>query len=289
MAEVLHWYPPVGVFIGILGLLGVVVPLVRDLAKMGKWEKAGWTLVMFALMGLELRSIYIDRRDHEGQQAAARAELLDNFQRIADGIKTEITTSQSEFAATMKRSDAILGGVGESLNVQSGGDSYAYARVSPGDGFIELYIIQVGDHHLRNVSGFLLDMDKLHTAFLTGQEMDSKLYQINVDRMPVLRRQQVLFVGKFPWPGDSDYRQFNVALSADNGTFSTMLRLKHVSGRTWTSALVVGASYYDGKGGIVCTRMEKEFPPELVANDLNWTQAWAAPKFSVKDGGTCAK
>ena len=72
MAEV--WlHPPVGIFIGLLGLLGVV-PLIRNLAKMGKWEKAGWTLVMFGLMGLELRSIYLDRRDDEAEQAAARAQ-----------------------------------------------------------------------------------------------------------------------------------------------------------------------------------------------------------------------
>lgn len=48
MSEVLSWYPPVGVFIAILGVLGIGVPLVKDLAKMGKWERAFWTFVMFA-------------------------------------------------------------------------------------------------------------------------------------------------------------------------------------------------------------------------------------------------
>jgi hypothetical protein len=72
------------------------------------------------------------------------------------------------------------------------------------------------------------DLDKLHAAYLTGQELNSKRYQINVDRMPVLRRQQLLFVGKVPWPGDNDYRRFNIALTAENGSFSTMLRLKHL-------------------------------------------------------------
>jgi hypothetical protein len=38
--HLLEWYPPVGVFIGILALLGVLVPLLRDLTKIGKWEKA---------------------------------------------------------------------------------------------------------------------------------------------------------------------------------------------------------------------------------------------------------
>lgn len=72
----LSWYPPVGVFIARPGVLGVVVPLVRDLARMGKWEKAFWTVVMFALMGLEIRSIYLDRNAHDIEQAKARAEQL---------------------------------------------------------------------------------------------------------------------------------------------------------------------------------------------------------------------
>src|ERR1035441_10925130 len=83
-------HPPVGIFIGLLGLLGVVVPLVRKLETMGRWEKAGWTLTMFVLMGLELRSIYIDRADNEMKQAAARTELLTNFKKIANGITSEI-------------------------------------------------------------------------------------------------------------------------------------------------------------------------------------------------------
>jgi len=34
-----HWHPPVGVWIGILGLLGVLVLLFRDLPAIGKSEK----------------------------------------------------------------------------------------------------------------------------------------------------------------------------------------------------------------------------------------------------------
>jgi hypothetical protein len=34
------WHPPVGVFIGVLAVLWVIVPLYRDLGKIGKLEKA---------------------------------------------------------------------------------------------------------------------------------------------------------------------------------------------------------------------------------------------------------
>jgi hypothetical protein len=126
MYEVLSWYPPVGVFIAILGLLGIVVPLVRDLAKMGKWEKAAWTFVMFALMWLEIRSIYLDRRAHDVEQAAARKEQLKHFKEVGDGITTAIDESQKQFDATMQRSNSILGGVSESITIATGGDGYCW-------------------------------------------------------------------------------------------------------------------------------------------------------------------
>jgi hypothetical protein len=294
MAEVLRWYPPVGVFIGILGLLGIVVPLVRDLATMGKWEKAGWTLVMFVLMGLELRSIYMDRRDHEEQQAAARAEQLQHFKEVGDGITKAITTSQAEFAATMKRSDDILSGIGESLNIQSGGDSYAYVQMSPlgtGDFGFELYIIQDGNHHLLNVFGSVIDLDKLDSAFKTGQVANRSIYEIGLDRMPILYRGRAVFVGTYSTPGDtSDYKRFNISLSANNGLFSELYRLKRVNGK-WITAMMVQVAYYDqkGHGRVACTRVDKDFPSELLAKDLDWVHVAALPKFHIKDGRTCAQ
>jgi hypothetical protein len=101
-------YPPVGVFIGVLGLLGIFVPLVRDLAKMGKWEKACWTAVIFALLLLEIKSIYYDRNEHDAQQAAARKEQLDQFNNIAGRIDTAIKDSSDQFKQTMGKTDTLI-------------------------------------------------------------------------------------------------------------------------------------------------------------------------------------
>src|SRR5579864_3208711 len=54
------WHPPVGVWIGVLRLAGIIVPLVRDPKEMGKWEKATWTFVLFALLLLEMKTVYQD-------------------------------------------------------------------------------------------------------------------------------------------------------------------------------------------------------------------------------------
>jgi hypothetical protein len=68
------WYPPVGFFIAILGFLGVLVPLFREWGVIGKREKAIWTALMFILVLLEIRSIYLDRAEHDSKEAAARKE-----------------------------------------------------------------------------------------------------------------------------------------------------------------------------------------------------------------------
>src|SRR5208283_790529 len=84
------WYPPVGVFIAILAVLAVLVPLFRDLADMKKREKAIWTALVFALMLLEVKSIYQDRNAHEKQQSDDRTAQLVNFQKIGDQITLAI-------------------------------------------------------------------------------------------------------------------------------------------------------------------------------------------------------
>jgi len=87
------WYPPVGVSIGVLAVLGVLVPLFRDLGEIGRREKALWTFIMFALVLLEIRSIYRDRDVHDKEQADARAEQLRQFGEIAKGIDKTIDNS----------------------------------------------------------------------------------------------------------------------------------------------------------------------------------------------------
>jgi hypothetical protein len=145
LAESWKWYPPVGVFIAILGLLGVIVPLFRDLGKMGKWEKAAWTLAMFALVGLEIRSIYLDRNAHDREQTEARSEQLRKFSEIAGGINTTIRNGQKQFETTMSRFDAIVSRMEsisrkeqrtaelakQNLDQVTGGDGFVYLLVAP--------------------------------------------------------------------------------------------------------------------------------------------------------------
>jgi protein-S-isoprenylcysteine O-methyltransferase Ste14 len=94
LAKLSVWHPPVGVFIAVLAVLGVIVPWFRAWSNIRKWERAFWTILMFVLVGLEIRSIYSDQTEHDKQQAEARARELERFSQIAGGIKTAINNSQ---------------------------------------------------------------------------------------------------------------------------------------------------------------------------------------------------
>ena len=147
--EIWAWHPPVGVWIGILGFLGVAVALTRDPTKISRGEKAAWIGVMFILLGLEMKSVYQDRTEHDLQQAEARERETKSFESIGKGIEGAIQQSQKDFEATMRKSDAIMGRVSDSIKSQTGGDSFAYITFTGGTG-----VRQLPNKKARSVSNF---------------------------------------------------------------------------------------------------------------------------------------
>ena len=111
-----QWHPPIGVFIALLAVVGVLVPWFRG-GETGRGEKAFWTFLMFLFVGLEIRTIYLDQTQHDREQALARCQQLESFQRIANGIDTAISNSSAQFEATMSKFK-------ETINNETGGDSY---------------------------------------------------------------------------------------------------------------------------------------------------------------------
>jgi hypothetical protein len=116
------WHLSIGMFIGVLGFLGVIVPLVRE--HIGRREKAVWVGVLAVLLFFELRSIHLDQVQHDREQAFAHCEQLQSFNQIAAALGTSIADSQAQFDATMGK----INGVADNL---SGGASFAYILPQP--------------------------------------------------------------------------------------------------------------------------------------------------------------
>ncbi len=174
-------YPPVGTFIGILGGLGVIVPwLFRPPEKMGRTEKAIWTFVMFSLVWLELRSLYLDRDAHDAEQAHARCEQLQNFNQIAQGISNAIRQSQEQFDATMiglkttiQLTDHSISRVNEAIRTSTGGDSFCYVSFGNLTDAGALRVATPGGsfrYPLHNVTVHFVDQDDPTAGPLSGEQ-----------------------------------------------------------------------------------------------------------------------
>jgi hypothetical protein len=110
--------------IGFLGVVAVVMTIRAD--RFTTVERMAYALIAVALFVIETRAVYRDRDEHDKQQSETRSREAQNFREIADGLKATLQQNQKQFEATMRRSDAIVGGVADSTKTQTGGDSFAF-------------------------------------------------------------------------------------------------------------------------------------------------------------------
>jgi len=263
METIWAWHPPVGVWIGILGFLGVIVPLIRDLSKIGRREKAVRTFVVFALLLLEIKSVYQDRNEHDLEQAATRVKEEKHFETIAEGIKAAIRESDSNFQLTMNRSDRITSGVSDAIRVQTGGDSFAYITFTlepaivrfnglgnPSGPWFLVSITSHGKYPLREVHATLIDDERRMTAMEEYNEHPDGDWMKAIQsgdtqyQYPYLRPQSpeapggdVETIGAYPLPKGMTKR-LTIAFSSLNGYWDETVHLGLVNGM-WRQCLSV--------------------------------------------------
>jgi hypothetical protein len=184
METIWAWHPPVGVWIGVLGFLGVLVPLIRDLPKIGKREKAVWTFVIFALLLLEVKSVYQDRNEHDKEQIAAHLEQLKQFREISRGLEDTIRNSNNQFSATMSQfanTTTKLGKItnlaSENLKQTTGGDSWAYLNPQIAYGSpVPFIVFNAGKNILTGVTAKIYTRESFDLdnpgKFFNSEELD---------------------------------------------------------------------------------------------------------------------
>ncbi|HVB87814.1 MAG TPA: hypothetical protein VNK23_14235 [Candidatus Dormibacteraeota bacterium] len=252
----LAWHPPVGVFIALLALISVLVPFFRDLEAMGQREKALWTVIFFALVLLEIRSIYLDRSEHDREEASARLTQLEGFKSIADGINTTSIQNQQQFAATMKRSDEIMEGVQDSINSITGGDSYAYVvfgDLKRAGAFIS--VVHGGKYPLHGVTARMTDVNKFkemvenEVPLTLNNPSDINLTVGDISANAARPMQTIKFSG-------TERQDYNIFFNGRNGFWSELVRMRWIDNK-WVSAVkVLGA---DGRN-VLFERVDPAFP-----------------------------
>lgn len=168
--------PVPGYAVTILGVAAVVMAVRAD--RFTRIENIIWIGVAVALCFVEIRAIRQDREVAARDQAEARKKEEDNFQKIAEGIARSIQESDVNFEQTMRRSDRIIAGVGDSVRMQTGGDSFAYITLTgpepailtisnishPSGPWMLVSITSHGKYPLRDVHAVLMDDEQRMAA-----------------------------------------------------------------------------------------------------------------------------
>jgi hypothetical protein len=234
------WYPPVGVFIAIMALVGVGVPLFRDPNNIGKWEKAGWTLLTFTLVGLELRSIYLDREDHEQKETQARREQLERFRAIGDGIK-------------------------KNIDVVTGGDTFCYILAGFYGTNFNMVAIAKGESPLHDVLIEMVDLDiERKTKLFTPEAIRG--FTTSFPAVPFLVPTSNRTILELP-QGTRHERNFHFNFYSMNGVWGETLSLRLMNDH-WAQAIRVQREEASGKPNIIFEQASNDYPK--VNGKIDW-------------------
>lgn len=141
-------------------------------------HKAIYLLLIIALMCIENRAINKDRADLVKAEDDRRREENTKFAGILEEGRKHFAASlaenQREFAETLRRSDRIIAGVGDSVNMQTGGDSFAYITLTgpmspiitvdkfsnPSAPWMLVSVTSHGKYPLKNIHAYLMDDER---------------------------------------------------------------------------------------------------------------------------------
>jgi hypothetical protein len=241
------------------------------------WEKVGtiarmsWIAMLFLLLAVEYRAIDKDRADFARDEAYRRQEESQKFSGIGTTITNNVQKlldhSDSEFAKTMARSDAIMSGVVDSIKTQTGGNSFAFITFTAepvqafemhwnnflaprGEPYFLVSVTSHGKYPLRGAKAIMMDDERRLAAMQeynkhpNGDWIKAINSADSEYQMPYLRPQsneapqgEVDVIGLYPMP-QGDSKKLTMNFSAPNGYWNEVLHLGRVNG-IWRQCLSV--------------------------------------------------
>ena len=248
-----YWIPSPGVSVA---FMGVAAALLTARIKATGMEKAAWMVLISSFLVIEVLAIRKDRKEHDealakvlNEEVTARSEAKNSFVEIGNGIQATIRKSDEHFDATMDRSDRIIAGLGDTINVQTGGDSFAFVTFTPEPN--QQFLIAItshGKYPLREINVTMMDEERRIQAMEEynkhpgGDWIRAIQAGDTYFRVPYLRPKStegpsgdVEVLGSYPF-GAKDANDLTIAFSSLNGYWNERLHLRRMDGR-WHQAL----------------------------------------------------
>jgi hypothetical protein len=274
-----QYYPPVGAYIAILGLLAALVTI---FAPEGRWGKVFWIAVFALVMIFEIQNLYHDRSEHDRQmeqarteadarQTAAEKQLQQGFGSILQtqqkSFSEMLGENQKQFYKTLKSTEAIQALAQESIKAATGGDSFCDMYLSPqlsSKGLTPTFD-HIGREPLYDIHVQIVDIEKLAELEKQSKSNGRSLPFLNEANlyMPIANmRPNSAYIpgeyGQIVLTGDSTVHNFNAYFDARNGDWNENLQLRRV-GNQWSEAMRVWR-WTGRKYVLMCQTIPKDFP-----------------------------
>jgi hypothetical protein len=214
--------PPVGVYVGILGLTAATVSLFR----LKSWEKFAWILFMTLLMVAEIRNLYVaDRR-----QLKTFSDISQSLEKTKSGLDSSVAALQN-----------LAGQI-------TGDESYAILWYVPIQGFLSFN--HIGNYPLYGVSARIANLDLIKTgdfgiAVPVGDMTPGHAYTRPIPA---------------DVPTSGDHFDANIFFSARNGDWVERLRVVKVENGWEVAVRVMGRFSSLGSEIPMCETITHNFP-----------------------------
>jgi hypothetical protein len=251
--------------------VGGSVIAIRAEEEWSRTERIGWLFLAVVLSVVAIAAIGQENDKRNRDEASSRQEEQQHFESIIGGLQNTIATSATQFAATMRRSNQIVGSVQESINTITGGNSFCYlaftaSKESETSVTIGRYLaVQQGKYPLYGVHARVVDLTK---APHTSADFNAATITLNIGDLAKDTSESLPSIVPFVnGPNES----FNIFFSAHNGLWTENLRMRDVSG-AWRSAIRVFRDRIGKQGKYesynVFELVDPEYP--LINGKVDW-------------------
>jgi len=270
--------PPLGTYIAALAIVAFLVALWPPKQR---WSKALILGISLLLTAAEIHNLHTTRVEDDKQQAQARQAEREAFKAIADSIANSMSENQRAVEATMDRMKGLAAITKDTVNEATGGDSFCFVDMGPIPEGLIAHLVQKGKYPVFDVRLNITDLNALDSAIKSGAP--SLLVGTRTfGTIDFLSRGLWQPLGVYLLDPKEEYVRYNISIFARNGSFTELLRLKRLKDGSWTSALLVHASY-ETKKGIVFERIHRQFPVESLDRDEDWKALKKSKLIKVAD------
>lgn len=255
-----HHNPPVGVYIGLMGLTAAIMSLFR----LNRWAKSAWIIFMTLLVVAEIKNLYVadaeqvakfdkisKSLDQTNRGLTAAASSIDASTAL---LKGSISDNQKEFKITLKQNSKVLGLSTRNLEQVTGGDSFAFMVPQPplGDS------VPLAAHNNGHAILSGVDVEIMRTADFPCDDKD-RYYPVqtkkNIGTLPAasIRATDLLIsptlIKSCHEPSEPQIDIYQIEISAQNGAVVEVLQFKPSPKTRWAMRYSVYKNEFITKGG----------------------------------------